>query len=122
MIRGISMWGKETLIDLRCCDPIIIRSKTSLTDYVVRLVALIEMKAYGAPKIVHFGDSPLVSGYTLVQLIETSLISGHFVEYNNSAYINIFSCKDYEEEVAADFTRKFFKAELMTFNVIERGI
>lgn len=116
------MWGKETLIDLVNCDGGLIRSRGIIADYAYQLVNLIDMKAYGVPKIVHFGESEKVAGFTLVQLIETSLISGHFVESNNSAYINIFSCKDYDEEVATHFTKMFFGAELMTYKVEQRGI
>ena len=49
-------------------------------------------------------------GYSMVQLIETSLISGHFANDTNSAYLDIFSCKGYEPAVVEEFSKAFFGA------------
>jgi S-adenosylmethionine/arginine decarboxylase-like enzyme len=56
----------------------------------------------------------------MVQLIETSLISGHFANLNNAAYIDIFSCNPYDPEEAARFTQAFFEAKSCQMHVIER--
>jgi hypothetical protein len=45
----------------------------------------------------------------MTQLIETSLVSGHFANDTNAAYMDIFSCKNYDPLVMANFTLKFFK-------------
>jgi S-adenosylmethionine/arginine decarboxylase-like enzyme len=52
------------------------------------------MVAYGAPQVVHFGSGDK-SGYTLVQLIETSNITAHFCEESNDMYLDVFSCKPF---------------------------
>lgn len=70
------------------------------------------MKRFGEPQIPHFGhESPLTSGYSLVQLIETSSVIGHFSEYNKSCYINVFSCAWFDMEKTVVFTQKFFEAK-----------
>jgi hypothetical protein len=58
---------------------------------------------------VHFGEGR-VAGYSMVQLIETSLISGHFANDTNSAYLDIFSCKGYDPAVVEEFSKAFFGA------------
>ena len=68
------------------------------------------MKRFGEFKIVHFGTGNK-SGYSMVQLIETSNITAHFCNENNSAYLDIFSCKPYDEKEMENFTKKFFEAE-----------
>ena len=71
----------------------------------------IRMKRYGEPILEHFGHKiPLTSGYSLVQLIETSSIIAHFSEATNNAYLNIFSCKPFDPDDAARFCKEFFKA------------
>jgi S-adenosylmethionine decarboxylase len=45
----------------------------------------------------------------MTQLIETSLISGHFANATNAAYLDIFSCKFYEPRDVAEFALEFFK-------------
>lgn len=114
-------WGKLTSIDLRGCDGELIRNRAYIAAYARQLVKLIDMRAYGSPKITHFGSCKEVEGFTLVQLIETSLISGHFVNHSNEAYIDIFSCKNYNSELAALFTQNEFKAAKMKYTVLIRG-
>jgi S-adenosylmethionine/arginine decarboxylase-like enzyme len=53
----------------------------------------------------------MTSGYSLVQLIETSSIVAHFSEGTNKVYLNVFSCKEFDPADAAAFCRKFFKAK-----------
>jgi hypothetical protein len=55
-----------------------------------------------------------------VQLIETSLISGHFANLTNAIYIDVFSCKIYDPYQAAEFTRQFFKASDASVNICFR--
>lgn len=106
------IYGYELILDLYNCSPKIIKSRRMLQQYVDRLCRLIKMKKYGKTLIPHFGyESPHTKGYSLVQLIETSSITGHFSELWNSAHINIFSCQDYDYKKAASFTKKFFKAK-----------
>jgi hypothetical protein len=43
-------------------------------------------KAYGAPVLEHFAEHlPEAAGYSLVQLIETSAITGHFCDLSSEA-------------------------------------
>jgi S-adenosylmethionine/arginine decarboxylase-like enzyme len=47
-------------------------------------------------------------GYTLVQLIETSDITAHFIEETNDIYLDIFSCKSFPPKVAITIFDKYF--------------
>jgi len=60
------------------------------------------------------------AGFSLVQLIESSSISGHFSELWNKAFINIFSCKLFDDKKAANFTKKFFKAKKIKKRILIR--
>ncbi|MDX2470377.1 MAG: S-adenosylmethionine decarboxylase [SAR324 cluster bacterium] len=107
----MNAWGLSCTIDLKSCNPETIRSKDAIANFAKELVELIKMKAYGDPQVVHFGEDPKVSGYSLVQLIETSLISGHFAEETNAVYLDVFSCKEYDPKVAGEFAKTFFQAD-----------
>jgi len=104
-------WGQEIAIDLYDCDPEIIRSHRKITEFVIKLCKLIKMKRYGKCHVVNFGEEERVAGYSMFQLIETSNVSGHFANATNNAYINIFSCKEFDEKVVEDFCVEFFKAK-----------
>jgi S-adenosylmethionine/arginine decarboxylase-like enzyme len=102
-------WGFSTSLDLKNCNNKI-RDKNDIQNFVYQLCDLIEMKRFGDCRVVHFGTGNK-SGYSMVQLIETSNITGHFCDENNSAYIDIFSCKPYNEKEMQIFTTTFFEAE-----------
>lgn len=113
-------WGYYTAIDLKNCNHEFIRSSDKIKEFIDKLCLHIKMKKFGNPQIVNFGDDENVSGYSMTQLIETSLISGHFVNKTNSAFIDIFSCKKYNPKDAADFSKIFFQAESYVINTILR--
>ena len=114
-------FGLELVLDLHNCDPKMIRSSQKLRSYAVQLCKLLKMKRYGQTLLPHFGHSnPLTSGYSLLQFIETSSITGHFSELTNRAYLNIFSCKEFDTQKARDFTVKFFKAKSFHNRVLIR--
>lgn len=112
-------WGLSTAVDLQDCRPETIRDRDHIEAYVIALCKLIGMKRYGKCQVVHFGDGR-VAGYSMIQLIETSLISGHFANDTNRAYLDIFSCKGYDPVVVEEFSRKFFGARSSTISMTLR--
>jgi len=68
------------------------------------------MVPYGEPQVVRFGSGNK-QGYTLVQLIETSNITAHFVEETNDMYLDVFSCKDFRPEDVRGMVSKYFDPE-----------
>lgn len=120
MMENRKYWGYSTHIDLYDCNPEYIRDKVKIKEYVDVLCKNIKMKKFGDCVIEHFGESEHVKGYTFVQMIETSLISGHLVESTNQAHIDIFSCKVYLTEDAAIFTQEYFQSKKIKFKVLYR--
>ena len=105
-------YGMELILDLYDCDPKIISSKKKLSEFIIEICRLIKMERYGKPLIERFGfGKDFTAGYSLVQLIESSSITGHFSELWGSVYINIFSCGTFDADKAKEFTKKFFKAK-----------
>jgi S-adenosylmethionine/arginine decarboxylase-like enzyme len=112
-------WGLSTAVDLQDCRPDTIRDPEHIKAYVMALCELIGMNRYGDCQIVHFGEGR-VAGYSMIQLIETSLISGHFANETNRAYLDIFSCKGYDPAVVEAFSKRFFGARTSTSSVTLR--
>jgi S-adenosylmethionine/arginine decarboxylase-like enzyme len=102
------VWGVASSIDIYNCDPEKIRSEEQIRRFVVELCELIEMKRYGETLVVHFGEDERVAGYSMVQLIETSLVSAHFANLTNTTYLDVFSCKPYDPEIVQDFAQNYF--------------
>jgi S-adenosylmethionine/arginine decarboxylase-like enzyme len=103
-----NFWGIASSIDIYDCDPEKIRSADAIRSFVVELCELIDMKRFGETQVVHFGEDERVAGYSMVQLIETSLISAHFANLSNTTYLDVFSCKAYDPEIVRGFSQSFF--------------
>jgi len=102
------VWGIASSIDIYDCDPEAIRNADKIKEFVVQLCDLIEMKRFGETLVVHFGEDERVAGYSMVQLIETSLISAHFANLTHTVYLDVFSCKPYDPEVVEAFSVAYF--------------
>lgn len=113
-------WGLVTALDLQDCNPQTIRSADAIHQFTVELCQRIGVKRFGEPVIVHFGEDERVAGYSLVQLIETSLVSGHFANESNRVYLDIFSCAYYDPEEVTRFASNFFEASRYNQNVYMR--
>ena len=102
-------WGVLTSIDVYKCAPELIKDAKAIEKFVHKLCDMIGMKRFGECQIVHFGEDQKVEGFSMTQLIETSLISGHFANASNTVYLDIFSCKFYEPREVAEFATDYFK-------------
>jgi len=114
------VWGIASSIDIYNCDPEIIRNAEEIRRFAVELCELIEMKRYGDTLVVHFGEDERVAGYSMVQLIETSLISAHFANLTNTTYLDVFSCKPYDPEIVKDFAQSYFGGSRSNLSVTLR--
>lgn len=114
-------FGWELVMDLYECDPFKISDEESIRRYARDLCRVIDMKPYGEPQTPYFGENQEhTKGYSLLQFIETSSITGHFSEGTGACYINIFSCKSYDAEIAENFTKEFFGAKRMNSRFLVR--
>ena len=104
-------WGISSAIDIYDCDPGLIRSEEAIRRFVKELCALIQMKRFQDTLVVHFGEEERVAGFSMVQLIETSLISAHFANLTNTIYLDVFSCKAYDPDMVAEFATRFFRGK-----------
>ena len=102
------VWGIASSFDIYQCNPETIRDADKIKQFVVELCDLIEMKRFQDTLVVNFGEDERVAGFSMVQLIETSLISAHFANLTNATYLDVFSCKPYDPELVADFAKNFF--------------
>jgi len=113
-------WGLWSGIDLQKCNPEFIRDAEKVKEFVVELCDRIDMKTFGETVVVDFGEDERVSGFSMTQLIETSLVSAHFVNQTNSIFLDVFSCKYYNPKEVAEFAKDFFKAEDYKLNYLIR--
>lgn len=114
-------WGISTGIDLFDCDPHLIRDEQHIRQFAADLCELLSMKTFGPCRVVRFGN-PTVCGYSMTQLIETSLVSAHMIEQWNAVTIDIYSCAAYAPGQAAAFCRDVFRAQQAYIAMHVRGV
>ncbi len=119
-------YGVELILDLHGCE-VSTFNRDSLGDYFAKLCEAIDMQRCE----LHFWDdvgvppeeqqtSPHTKGTSAVQFILTSTIVVHTLELLEAAYINIFSCKAFDKEIAENLTKEWFGANECRSTFIER--
>jgi len=107
-------FGWEIILDLHNCHPEKIRSHDALVSFIVQLCNVLSVKRYNEPWVERFGlRQARTTGYTAVQLIETSSIVIHVSELTNSVYLNVFSCKNFDQTAVVNLCSSFFEAEVI---------
>jgi len=119
-------YGYELILDLHGCD-VGKFSRTSLEGYFEKLCKAIDMKRSD----LHFWDDvglppekhqtqPHTKGTSAVQFILTSSIVIHTLDLLGAVYVNIFSCKWFDEKKAEEITKEWFGSNGCVRHFIER--
>lgn len=126
MNKSKKPYGFELIMDLHDCD-VSKFNRESLDGYFEKLCDAIEMKR----EDLHFWDYDGVPeedrpteahllGSSAVQFILTSSIVIHTLDLLGAAYVNIFSCKKYDTELAEKITKEWFVSKDCRTRFIER--
>ena len=124
--KEIKPYGFELILDLHECD-VSTFNRDSLDGYFEKLCKAIDMvkcERYwwddvGVPEEER-QVSPQTKGTSAVQFILTSTIVVHTLDLLQAVYINIFSCKEFDEKVAEELTKEWFGAASCRTHFIER--
>lgn len=104
------VWGQLLSIDLLGCKHDSLTDKLKLAKFAPILCKEIKMVPHGKPHIQRFGVNDL-EGYSMMQFIETSSITVHLDEFGDRAFVDIFSCKTFDEEKARKLSQSYFGAK-----------
>ena len=126
LVSSKETYGQELLLDLHDCDSSRF-TRRDIEKFCEELCDLIDMERCD----LHFWDDvgvpegeqqtdPKTKGTSAVQFILTSTIVIHTLDLMSVAYVNIFSCKDFDTDEAAEFTAKWFGSTDWTANVVTR--
>lgn len=103
----MAYWGQELIINATGCDKKAMQDYLVVYDFIKELVPAIDMVAYGEPDIVHFGEGNK-EGFTLTQLIMTSNITAHFANESGDIFLNVFSCKSFDNDIVLEVLYDYF--------------
>ena len=115
---GKKHWGFHLMMDMGGCNDKIDKSGP-IADFLADLCVAINMVAVGEPMIVMFGEGK-EGGISALQMITTSNISLHGDNWNSTMYMDVFSCKPFDEKVAIQKAKEFFQPTSQVINFIYR--
>ena len=117
----MKQYEKEIIIDLIGCD-IQYMQKENLKIFFIELAEIAKMERVQKPYFwKENAPIPHLKGMSGVQFIKTSNILIHTLDITQTAYINFFSCKDFNVKKVVKYCKDYFKAKKMNFVVITRG-
>ena len=103
----VAPWGMMAVIDLQDCERARLADPDTIRRFVPEVIEAIDMVRYGPLHIERFGEGEL-EGWSAMQFIETSSLTIHTDEFGDRCYIDLFSCKPFEPELAAAIAVKHF--------------
>lgn len=121
------MYGKELILDMHNVKNTKLFTRRNIKKFMIELCNLIDMKREDlhfwdelyTPKKDRFTEEHLI-GTSAIQFITTSNITIHTLDVMKRVYLNIFTCKDFDPEVARDFCRKYFNGTVINYVVVDR--
>ena len=111
-------WGVLAAIDLHGCKQARLANPDTIRRFVPAVIEAIGMRAHGQLLLDRFGDGEL-EGWSALQFIETSSITLHADEVWGRCFVDIFSCRPFDPDVAAAIAVAHFGGA-PTVTVLER--
>src|SRR3954447_18746963 len=93
-------WGMLAAIDLHGCEAAPLADPDAIDAFVRAVIEAIGMRAHGPLRMERFGEGEL-EGWSAMQFIETSSITVHADEVSGRCFVDVFSCRPFDAEVAA---------------------
>jgi len=111
-------WGYHLILDCSGCQDI--DDRDQIYNFVKDLIQKIDMIAHGEPVIEYLLLGKPNQGYSLMQLITTSNICGHFMELDGTAYFDVFSCKEFDPATVEKVVKHYFNPKKIKSKMIKR--
>jgi S-adenosylmethionine/arginine decarboxylase-like enzyme len=116
--RTYTPWGMLAAIDLHGCQFGPLADPDNIRAFVPAVIDAIGMRAHGPLLLERFGDGDL-EGWSAIQFIETSSITVHADEVAGRCFIDFFSCRLFDAELAAAVAVEHFGGA-PTLRVLQR--
>lgn len=105
--RTYTPWGMLAAIDLHGCGFGPLADPGTIRAFVPAVIDAIGMQAHGPLLLERFGEGEL-EGWSAMQFIETSSLTIHADEFSGRCYVDVFSCKSFDPELAATIAVEHF--------------
>jgi S-adenosylmethionine decarboxylase len=116
-----NFWGYHLILDCHACHRDSIMSREKVYNWITDLVKAIDMEPIGDPRIEYTAaEFPDKAGFTAIQVIVTSSIVAHFIDSTGDVYIDVFSCKPFDNDTVIASIDQAFKPERIRKHFLTR--
>jgi len=112
-------WGHHLILDCSGCENI--TDESHIKKFIKDTIESIEMIAHGDPQIEYLLPGTDNEGYSVLQMITTSNLTAHFVTKSKSAYIDVFSCKEFDANIAEEKVKEYFNPKQINGRFLTRS-
>ena len=116
---GDGEFGMHLIIDAKH-PKLAMRSQEAIQTFFEKLVVILAMETLG-PFVIRRMDQDNNRGFSAFQMITFSHVSFHGDEINNSFYLDIFSCQEFDVYQVLDFVQFYFEPDRMRHRVVSRN-
>jgi len=109
-IHNKRYYGQHMILSAVGCNDNIF-SCDVFTDFLKTLVPEIDMVPHKEPIVERFGPSEDLMGITAIQMIQTSAIVIHTNDKARELYLDVFSCKAFDEDTILNKIDNYFSPE-----------
>ncbi len=121
-------YGKELILDLHECDPATYSSREKIKEFLIYLCEKIDMERgdlffwdYEGEEEEYEKAPAHLKGTSVVQFIMTSSIVMHCLDDMCRVYLNIFSCKDFDDRMVTVMASAQFRGRVVGRSCITRS-
>lgn len=115
-------YGPHLMLDLNECNPAILDDLDACFKLLNELPPKIGMHKITQPYVFRYeGRFPGDEGITGVVIIAESHISLHTYPQKNFVFVDLFSCKPFDTQMAQDYIINYFQSKKPQAYLIERG-
>ena len=123
MEKQMNGYGPHLMLDLDECNPKILDDLEACFKLLNELPEKIGMTRITQPYIFRYrAPIPEDEGITGAVIIAESHISIHTYPRKSFVFVDLFSCKPFDTEVAKDYIVQFFESKAPVFHIQERGV
>jgi len=120
-------YGKELILDIHECNVPLAFPRRDIENFFIQLCEKIDMERcelfwwdYADEPEEYKKAPPHLKGISAVQFIKTSNITIHILDELKKVYLNIFSCKNFNTNEAANFALLYFGGKTLHSTTLER--
>lgn len=113
--------GNHLIVEALFCDKVALANKETITKFLTEFPAKINMHAISDANVIEYKPEDNEGGITGVIFLAESHISIHSYPHKGFASIDVFSCNEFDIDVAKNHIKDFFSSKRIESQFIKRS-